>query len=473
MNASSSAVLGFDDFLKYSSGGGGGYLKNWKEDGSIDIWPHAAAGVAVRWAHSFWQIQKVKGKGGVEEEEVRSYRWICHERKVILQKQRFRDDDIGGTGQRSTNYMEQGIVGNGRREYPPEVCPMCLLNELLRDQVRAGRLDFLKPLFVWDLNGGESEVISIGGFCGLYQKPKAEYSPEQWAAMMKAGVEQSESFMENATARSDFLLRAVADDTPDEGIVIAPVADSLGRKIQKAYKDRIESSKGAFVPSRDPMCLRLKFDDSKDFEKKYDVVALIEAKPSPEIAEALASEPPSITELVTPGNVATLRAQMEKHCVLKGLPWDSVFRNAEAVQKTEAEVGPGNEPWDQQTKAPDRTQVQVPATAPVTPQAAQAPVAPKPDPVSMKPDGAVQAAEEFECDVCNGPNSNAEKCRHCGAEYDGFTGALTFDPTKPVGPSNKPREQPAAATAPAPTTTAEQPPPAGKPPGRRRQRAAG
>lgn len=455
MSKGSSGTIGYDAFLDHSSSGGGGsFLKSWKEDGQIDVWTHPAAPPAVRWAHSFWQIGEKKEKGGAPVAVVKSYRWICWEKEVILRKQRFRDDDIGA--------RPHGVIGNGRREYPPEVCPMCLLSELLRDQVRAGRLVWTAPLFEWKFQGDESEVVSVGGFCGLFSRPKNDYSTEQTAQMRKAGIEQDEIFMENATARCDYLLRVIDDANPDEGCVIASVADALGRKVQKAFKDRIESSKGAFVPSRDPMCLRWKFDDAQAFEKKYDVVSLIEAKPSEDVLEALKEEPPSVNDLVAAGNVATLRAQMEKHCVLTGIPWDEVFGRAEA-EETE---GPGDEPWDE-----TKTQGQVPANAP-TPAPQQPAKLVSPATPAQPPTAAPAPASGFaedECEVCSHvmltPRGDPPptKCTGCGSEFDSFTGAITFNATLPTGPGNMPKE------APPPAPAAEAPPPAGRPPGRRRK----
>lgn len=451
MTKGSSGVIGYDDFLDHSSSGGGGsFLKSWKDDGSIDVWSHPRGLPAVRWAHSFWQIGEKKEKGGAAVPTVKSYRWICWEKEVILRKQRFRDDDIGA--------RPHGIVGNGRREYPPEICPMCILIELLRDQVRAGKLVWTAPVFEWKFGDDDSEVVTVGGFCGLFSRPKNDYSELQKSEMRKAGIEQDEIFMENAGARCDYLLRVVDDANPDEGCVIASVADSLGRKVQKAFKDRIESSKGAFVPSRDPMCLRWKFDSEKDFEKKYDVVALIEAKPSEEVLEALTKDPPSVDELVAAGNIATLRAQMEKHCVLKGVPWDRVFGEAEKLMGDEPDAGPGDEPWvDESTKGKQEPKTEKPITKPKD----------EPKPSVVAP--ATIATDDYDCEVCKfimqvpkGTDAPT-KCGGCGSEYDAFTGAVTFNATLPVSATNKPKEDPK------PVEPAADVPAAGKAPARRRR----
>jgi hypothetical protein len=484
---SSGVLESYDAFLGHSSGGGGGaFLKSWREDGTIDVWLHPQAPPGVRWAHSFWELKKIKKKAKNEEteiEELRSYRWICHEREAILRRQRFRDDDIGRRAdERSDSPIRRcgGIVGNGRREYPPEVCPMCLLIEWLRDQVRDERVSWTQTLFSWKCADGEEEIVSLGGFCGLFGRATNDYTKEQLDQLRRAHVERDESYLEAAGARCDYLLRVVDDGNPGEGCVIAPVADALGRKVQKAIKDRIEMSKGAFKPSETPFCMRWKYDDKKSFEDKYDVVPMIEAKPSDEVLDALEADPPSITELLALGNVATLRAQMEKHCALQGVPWDKFFGAAEQAEQAEGAKGPGDEPWDQERRARDQSKAEAPASV-------QAPAQPRPDPVvatvaaahgtAPAQPPATSEAEPYECEVCNGPNSSATRCRHCGSEYDEVTGALTYDATKPVGPGNMPRvgqqaqAAPQAPAQPAAAAPAEAPPPAGREPARRRRKA--
>lgn len=477
-------ALSYDQWLDYGNRSGD-YLKDWKDDGEIDVWPHPKAGVAPRWAHSFWTTKKKKVKGGDEETVRRSYRFICHEKDVIKQKQRFRDDDIGRG--------PLGIVGNGRREYPPQTCPMCLLIEFLRDQVRAGKISWTAPLFEWELDGSDSEVVLVGGFCGLFSRQRNDYTKPQWDEMSRAGIHQDEIFHDNAGCRLDYIMRVVDDGHPEDGIVIASVADSLGRKIQKAYKDRIESSKGSFIPSRDLMCLRWKYDDAKDFSDKYDVVALIEAKASDEVIAALEGELPSINDLVAPGNSAKLRAQMEKHCVVKGIPWDQIFGGVAPDENAPDDVP--EEPWDDARKAAEASaaatrQAEAPKPAPAPAPAPAA--APQPAPAassSAAQEASASADDSYVCDACNAdiPAKPGEPppdtCPKCGSEYDSFTGALTFNALLPVSPTNRPREaaqkpaQPAPAAASAPQPSADQKvapedaPPAGRAPGRRRAKS--
>lgn len=231
--------------------------------------------------------------------------------------------------------------------------------------------------------------------------------------------------------------------------------------------------------------MRWKYDEKKDFEKKYELVLLTETKPSAEVLDALEAEPPPISELLALGNAATLRAQMERHCAIQGVPWDQIFGAAERAEA----AGPGDEPWDKERQAsagsaapapqPAPRQQEPPRPDPVVATVAAAQQARQPSPPAQAP-AAVSEAEPYECEVCNGPNSSATRCRHCGSEYDETTGALTYDATKPVGPANMPKApdqapQPAAQPQ-APAASASPPaeaPAAGREPARRRRRAAG
>lgn len=244
----SSGVIGYDAFLNHSSGGGGGaFLKSWRDDGSIDVWLHPKAPPGVRWAHSFWELKtfkkKAKNNEETEVEELRSYRWICHEREAILRRQRFRDDDIGRRADPASPSPARvcgGIVGNGRREYPPEACPMCLLIEWVRDQIRDERIPWTSVLFTWTTKEGDEEIVTAGGFAGLFGRATNDYSREQLEQLRRAHVERDESYLEAGGARCDYLLRVVDSGNPADGCVIAPVADTLGRLVQKAIRDRIE-----------------------------------------------------------------------------------------------------------------------------------------------------------------------------------------------------------------------------------------
>jgi hypothetical protein len=222
------------------------------------------------------------------------------------------------------------------------------------------------------------------------------------------------------------------------------VADSLGQKIQKEIQKRIVATKGAYNPSRDPLCLRWTYDGDQDFSNKYDVVPLYEEKPTDEVLQALKGDPPSMSELIAPGSVQELREAMQKHCLID-LPWGELFGQAEQADQRR----PRGEPWDgaRQAAQVQRAQAQVPAAREPAP---QAPAQPDADGREFDKDG----VELVGCECCEKAMRVTDTtCPHCGAWYNGYTGALEFDPRK------TPKAEPQPALS-------------GPPPARRARRAA-
>src|SRR5690606_11423733 len=128
--------LGFEDFLDHSQhAGGGSFLSNWKEDGSIIVWMHPKARIHVIWSHRWFRFAKDEdGQGG----EYKGNRFNCLEDEKTLQRQRYRLQD-------------------GTREHPPTTCPHCLLIEHVRGMIDSGELSWTDPLF--KLADGDSEIV--------------------------------------------------------------------------------------------------------------------------------------------------------------------------------------------------------------------------------------------------------------------------------------------------------------------------
>ena len=95
---------------------GSGFLKNWKEDGTITIWVHPTAPIYSLWGHSFRRYDTSKDDNDNEVIEIRSMRINCLEKETLLKKQRFREKD-------------------GSREMPPVICPHCKSIEWVRAQI--------------------------------------------------------------------------------------------------------------------------------------------------------------------------------------------------------------------------------------------------------------------------------------------------------------------------------------------------
>jgi len=413
---------GFDDFLKHTgSQSSSGYLKNWHDDGMVDVWLTPAGGWDVRWPHGFFQLGKKRDKKGNEYDGVRWMRWNCHEKETILKKQRKRDD-------------------SDRRLVPPAVCPFDMAIELVRSMIVAGRISPTQPLFKFETDQ-EDEVILAGAWTGAFGKDDDDMfrilkvsDREAQSKLMKqlrsAQVDRTETFKTSGFPKMEYLFRVVQVASPDDGYLVANVPDALGSKVRKGINDRVIQTKGKYNPARDPLAMRWVYNEHEEYSKKYDVVVLTEEVVTPELEDAFAMEPPNIDEDVAPGSIALLRSLFEKHCLID-MPWDDVFGPAER-----AGLG-GNrsatpEPWDKAREA-----AQSPRSS-----ANDEP----PAPASDAGDDDAEPADGFECDCCDQILTPKDlKCPKCGAEYDPITGKLTYDPRKAPAPAQAAQGAPAAA----------------------------
>lgn len=396
--------LDFDDFLGHSATqSGGAFLENWKEDGSILIWLHPEAPIHALWSHRWLQFVKDEdGDGG----DFRMLRVNCLENENVLKRQRFRH-------------------GDGTREYPPTTCPHCLLVEFIRAQIEAGELSWTDPVFKFE--GDEDDiVIRAGGITGLFQK--RDMSEAEKRELKRAGVYVKDAFKENGQASLEYVFGVIANENPDAGCVVACERQTLGKKMQKAIRDRMEeheeegieitnwrgqkfSGKDAAKPSNNPCCFKWAYDANKDFSDKYDVKVFANKKPSPDILAKFAEPPPDVARLVAVPDLAQLRESYERYSLID-LPLDELFGPAEralGVDSTKAS----------KEQAADETADDVDDDLPESWGGTA-----KGDPPKA------EAENMVECDHCKKPMpESAMTCPHCGAEYiEDDEGDIILDP---------------------------------------------
>lgn len=368
--------MGFDDFLDHSgTASGAGFLKNWKDDGSIDVWLHPKATVAVLWSHGGHRIDAVTDrKTGAVTRQVRGVRWNCLEKEVVLKKQRFRNDDDS-------------------REYPPQVCPHCLAQEWIRSAIQRGDISWIDPLFIFEGDDPEQDPVTIfaGGWCGLFQLKKEDYSREQLAELRKAGVRRDEAYLQSGIARMQYVLRVVQNSDPGDGALIAIESQALGDKLKKEVKKRMVDLGEDGDPRVKPYAFRWTYDENKEFSDKYDVTVLSKLPVTDEIQAAFNEEPPSIQQLVEPPNLATMRSVFERYCQIQGIPWDEIFAPAEQL------FGKSSRAEDEEEQDDD----------------------PLPE-VGGSDEAATGDDDDLiACDICEtGMAADQAECPECGATYD-------------------------------------------------------
>lgn len=376
---------------------GSGYLKNWKEDGSIVVWVHPEAPVYSLWSHS-WHRHTVEKDKETDEEfaNIRGMRVNCLEPESILKKQRWRDD-------------------NDEREVPPAICPHCKVVEWVRSQVIAGELEWSTPIFKFDLQddnplAGEEVVIYAGGFCGLFQK--RNLTRDEQAQVRKAGVKLSEAYMQNGYPRQQYVMAVASEADLDAGWVIAIEGQTLGDKMKKCIRDEIKRCGGDIEqghPKYNPYPFEWTYDENKEFSDKYDVVALSRMRPKEKVRTLLESDHPDFNRIVAPPKLGSLRKSMEAAALIH-IPFDELFEAAiekygeEYEDEAEAEAEP------QQSKAPDVGRRQ---DAEAEPEAEA-----ETEEAEDEEEETEEADEEVGCDVCGAPMAADELvCGKCGAEY--------------------------------------------------------
>lgn len=457
--------MDLDQFLEHSAGsrGAGKFLKGWRKenDGKITTWLHPAAGFVARWSHGIQHVVTRKDRDTDEMvQEVWGGSFVCWEKEFVLKKQMFRED-------------------NGEREYPPTICPMCKLVDFIYMAIKRGDLSWTEPLFrfVGDADDG-AVVIHAGGFCNLFRDSKKRpFTPKQKKELREAGVALTEAFKENSVARCQYVFCVVDNSHPENGTQITTEAEALGNAMKKAIADRIQGlGREEGNPLVTPVAFLWEYDEDKDFDKKYRVVPMPKIELTSDVQVLMDEDPPDITNYIAPGNVAELRGQLERYCLIDGIPWDDIFGDAEKAEakaeeaKAKAEAGGGTDESEtaeeeepEPVKAPPARKTlgaakpkEEPKPEPEAPKAPPArktlgakpkeepkpeakpepakPVAgklaPKPAAKAKEPDPEPEAEDDvFECDHCGGEmTATDDACPKCGTTYNLDTGAMTARP---------------------------------------------
>ena len=430
--------LDLDGFLGHkTSGSGGSFLKNWKKDGSITVAIHRTAPIYPLWSHGWHEGVEVEDKDGEKAVKVFSRRFVCHERELILKKQRFRDP-------------------KGEREYPPELCPACLLDECVYQMVERGDLSWLDPVFEFKGDDPEYDItVYAGGMTGMFQSKDVNDSKSKQQELRKAGIRRDEAFRQNMLCRCQYVLSVADVEDPSAGVQTTIESLSLGMKLQAAIKKEVKRRKEKGSPARHPYPFLWEYDENASFDDKYDVTALEDALPPAVLALLGTGDPevdrksgsiPDLTDYVTPGNCLSFRAQVEAHLVDGiSLPLDDIFGPAEEAglmkesespkkERGKSKAGGGrphevrghkDEPEDEEEESDDEEEDEDSESAEDAP-------APKGTAKQEAFDVGTKPAEPaYDCDHCGAAGAMTKvdlACPKCGATYDDKTGALDGRP---------------------------------------------
>ena len=422
--------LGLDDFLGHQtkSSGGTQFLRGWKSrpGAAVNVFLHRKTGFTALWQHNIPRVYVKKDKNtGAEERKVFGGSWNCLESEEILKQQYRRDRDTG------------------ERLNPPVICPVCRLQELVRTLYHQGELGFTEELFKWEGDDpSQVQVLTLGGMLNLYDDKRM--SNEEKEEVAQARIKQSEAWKENVYSKCNYVFTVVDADEVDQGVQIAVETTSLGDHVKECIRDRMTSlGEDEGNPLKNPCAIRWEHHkNAKEFGKKYKAIPMPKIPMTPKIEELINGDVPDIANITKPGNITTLRADLEARYIGSAeIDWDYVFGPAERAgfgeqQEEEAEDEPASEPAP---KAASKSKPKAEAKG-----KKKASRRKKKEP---EPEPEVEEASEEETDVETAPCEEcgydlavtAEVCPQCGAEYEvgGESEEETPEPPPPAKAKTK------------------------------------
>lgn len=482
MNQFASREMSMDEFGDHEAGGTRTERKflKWKDEktGEINVW--LAALPYTLWRHNFQRVVKFEDKDGNQVEKIVMYTWNTYEEPEAWIK------ELKGQGYfaftKSGGEIDPDDLENRKT---PKYDPFWMFLEWLYKQYVLKNISWTDKIFTFEAADSKTQHLHLGGMLRMYPKNWAsvKFKSDEEEKRVKRefnneGIELREAFKENATINCKYMFLVVDHENPEAGIQMTIEAETLGNGIKKIFNDektriaaknpkmdKAEVSKLANPVKR--VCFKWEFDNSKDFKDKYDVVDLGFDEIPAEIQEAFKSDPPDVSMMVRPGNVAFLLDIFKTHwCHEVTPPWKEIFAPGFARAKfleehyglkkgslTELSSGESEEDDEDEeeeetpskaSESEDLIQCEacgkdMPATANECPHC-------KAKYVEIPNSDGFVALQDQKCETC-GKTWHAEelKCKACGTEY-GFKDDA-FIVTKKPEPKSEATQTPEVRTS--------------------------
>src|SRR5208282_1646050 len=159
---------------------------------------------------------------------------------------------------------------------------------------------------------------------GMFRKD--DMTDDEIKQAKAAGIRFDQAWMENAYAKCNYVFSLVDADNVQDGLQIATVPALLGDKVKEVISDRCKSlGRELGDPWQNPYCIQWEYlKHEAEFNKKYKARVMEQVKLTDPIRQLIYGEPPDISNVVAPFNLETMRAYLERHCLVK-LDWNHVF----------------------------------------------------------------------------------------------------------------------------------------------------
>lgn len=494
--------LGLDEFLNYDpdaqkGGGDSKWLKQWKDNGHIDIFLHTESKIRPVWGHQIPFEIEVDGKNaagektGKKELRLSWPRFVSPDTASVHANQFFYDDNK--VLREQFNRAPKGgklIGGSQATAYMSD--PFLILREYLRHAINRGVLDPDVVVFEWVNHKQKGELI---------QWTAGELSRHEKRGFKNRG--------HSLDTKLEYIFVVVDYNKPEDGPKVARETKLVGEKMRDEIKRQIESRGDDGDPFTSPYCFRWKFDkDSSSPMKMYDVYRMDKNVCTPDVWKAIGGAPDEaageqwdIVESidtsefarVNEGDMAKIRQCFESAAQIE-LPLDQIFSEDWEVRKQVVcgalTSGSASRPASSQATRPTPGAAPGGAVRPGTTRPNTAPTNPAPGPTRPAASAAAPSAAsgpqsrrkkkveepapapepEVELIPCEGPDDSTPcghmlrpdeaKCPKCGAEYD--IGETVVQPEPKPTPAAKQQVSASGVKRPGPTQAADAAEVAGK-----------
>lgn len=385
-----------DEFLSHRGNERAGeFLGNWRKnkDGSgksrLNVFFHCKQLPIALWRHGLPKVVIREDDDGESVRRVWQGQYNCWEDEGVLRRQYQRFDD-------------------GTRKHKPKRCGVCRLIESVRDMVEEGQLSWTAPLFRFLADDPkETQVIHAGGLCNLFG---GDLSDKEKREIRDAGISLREAWKENWYAKLSYVMVVVVPEDVESGVQIAIETGLLGDKVKETIGDAVEDAKAQGNaelgdPTKHPYCIQWEHRDEEglEFGKRYKTRKMGAIKPTEEVLKLIRGPKPDLSSVIAPHDQKTMRAVLERACLIKNIPWDHIYTfdepepaSALASHPDMADVGKAGVPFD------DDNQI-------------------------------------VGCDKCGKPmRADLDTCPTCGTKYDVATGEVLSEAAKPKEPEAPP-----------------------------------
>ncbi len=286
--------LGHDpDAGKSGGGGGGNWLKKWKDAGKLTFWLHGHSKIHWVWGHKFIEVGEAKEEGSDKKKPVLRFpNFVGPDNKEVYANQFFRE--------------------NGRLKVLPNRDPFILLREWLR---------YL----------GEHEVLPLDTVVFEWTDYKQRNSLIQWELGRISGLVKSNqsNWNHSIDGKLSCLLTVVDNDNLAAGPKLTSESKMVGQELRKVIQREMESNgveKGD--PFKHPYAFRIKYDDkAKSFSDTYSLFRFNDAAYTREVWDQVWREdaPDAVPfTQVKDDDLTKIRAAMQNAMQIE-LPLDLIF----------------------------------------------------------------------------------------------------------------------------------------------------